>query len=72
MFAQPPGVLPTNLCPGGFRRGQIFPEMNENLLNIFISGYGFKKPFRTGGNSRFCLRKLHLSPRISLSNQLKE
>ena len=40
LFAQSPGVLPTYLCLGvGFRRAQIFPEMNENLLNIFIFIY---------------------------------
>ena len=75
-FCRAPRDLPTNLCPGGggagFRRGQIFPEMNENLLNIFIFRGCFQKAIQNGRkNSRFCLRKLHLSPRISLLNQLK-
>ena len=57
----------------GFRRGQIFPEMNENLLNIFIFRRCFQEAIQKGRkNCRFCLRKLHLSPRISLLNQLKE
>ena len=69
LFAQPPGVLPANLCPGG----QMFPEMNENLLSIFIFRGCFQEAIQNGRkNSRFCLRKLHLSPRISLLNQLKE
>ena len=77
LFAQPPEVLPTNLCQGGqglpCRRGQIFPEMNENLLNNFIFRGCFQEAIQNGRkNSRFCLRKLHLSPRISLLNQLKE
>ena len=61
--------------PGGpgFRRGQIFPEMNENLLNIFIFKGCFQEAIQNEDkNSRFCLRRLHLSSRISLLNQLKE
>ena len=57
----------------GFRRGQIFPEMNENLLNIFIFRGCLQEAIQNGRkNSRFCLHKLHLSPRISLLIQLKE
>ena len=52
----------------GFRRGQTFPEMNENLLNIFIFRDVFKKPFRTGGKTLVFVNALHLSPRISLLN----
>ena len=57
--------------PGGpsFRRGHFFPEMNENLLNIFIFRGCFQEAIQNGKkNSHFCLRILHLSPR----NQLKE
>ena len=57
----------------GFRRGQIFPEMNEKLLNLFIFRGCFQEAIHNGRRkSRFCLHKLHLSPRISLLNQLKE
>ena len=47
--------------PGGpeFRRGQIFPEMNEDLLNIFIfRGDVFKKPFRTGEKLSFLFTQI--------------
>ena len=74
LFAQPPGFY-LKFVPGGpgYRRGQIFPEMNENLLNIFIFSGCFQEAIQNRRkNSRFCLRKLHLSPRISLLNQLKE
>ena len=49
-FCPATGVLPTNLCPWGRGLDEVkfFPEMNENLLNIFIFGDVFKKPFRTG------------------------
>ena len=70
----PPGFY-LQICARGprFRRGQIFPEMSENLLNIFIFRGCFQEAIQNGRkNSRFCLRKLHLSPRISLLNQLKE
>ena len=39
LSGQPLRVLSTKLCLGGgtgFRQGQIFPEMIENLLNTFI------------------------------------
>ena len=32
----------------GFRRGQIFPEMNENLLNIFIFRGCFEEAIQNG------------------------
>ena len=68
----PPGFFYLQICARGqgFRRGQIFPEMNGNLLNIFIFRGCFQEAIQNGRkNSRFCLRKLHLSPRISLLNQ---
>ena len=70
----PPGFYLQICARGpGFRRGQIFPEMNENLLIIFIFRGCFQETNQNGRkNSRFCLRKLHLSPRISLLNQCKE
>ena len=53
-FAHPFCLAPRGFTyksvPGGpgFRRGQIFPEMNENLLNILFSVDVFKKLFGTG------------------------
>ena len=74
-FCPAPRGFTYKFVPWGpwFRRGQIFLEMNENLLNIFIFRGCFQEAIRNGRkNSRFCLRKLQLSPRISLLNQLKE
>ena len=73
-FCPAPQGFTYKFVPGGpgFRRGQIFPKMNENLLNVFIFRGCFQEAIQNGRkNSRFCLRKLHLSPRISLLNQLK-
>ena len=56
----------------GIRGGPIFQEMSENLLNTFIFRVWFQEAIQNGRkNPRFCLRKLHLSPRISSLNQLK-
>ena len=74
-FCPVPQGFTYKFVPGGsgFRRGKIFPEMNENLLNIFIFRGCFQEAIQNGRkNSRFCLRKLHVSPTISLLNQLKE
>ena len=47
--------------------------MNENLLNISIISGCFQEAIRNGTkNTRFCLRKLYLSPRVSSLDQLKE
>ena len=72
-FCSAPCGFTCKFVDGGpeVRRGQIFPEMNENLLNIFIFRGCFQEAIQNGKkSSRFC--KLYLSPKISLLNQLKE
>ena len=50
LFAHPPRCFTYKVVPGGpgFRRGKIFPEMNENLLNIFIFKGCFQEAIQNG------------------------